>query len=170
MRKHYGVLVALLLLVCNNLKLSGQEGQPKNQLDDFYHQKNQIQNQKSGNEYYVNMQFEQIKDQAVLQHLGIRAVRKLPQINKLSRAIRYENIPEHAKAEAGKVDLAIVFQKSVSKEQINLFCQQNQAIILQDRIRGGKTVVARVAVDRMLPIAQSPIVAFVDVRSEEVDK
>ncbi|MEM9821876.1 MAG: S8 family serine peptidase, partial [Bacteroidota bacterium] len=202
MRKHYGVLVALLLLVCNNLKLSGQEGQPKNQLDDFYHQKNQFQNQKSGNEYYVNLQFEQIPDQAVLQqlaqegiqllsyqsdltyhailpskikratleHLGIRAVRKQPLTNKLSRAIRYENIPEHAKAEAGKVDLAIVFQKSVSKEQINLFCQQNQAIILQDRIRGGKTVVARVAVDRMLPIAQSPIVAFVDVRSEEVEK
>ncbi len=107
-------------------------------------------------------------DPSILQSLNIHTVANASTESKMDARLFSKDYPDWTIVENGKVDVAIVFHEKTNQTTIQNFLQQYNPTILEDKHRGNTTVVVRVPQDKIESIANSPIVAFIDLKQEPI--
>ncbi len=107
---------------------------------------------------------------STFEKLGIQAVHKISKKEKMASALRQNEIPEHAKKVAGMVDVAVVFHDQLELRKIQKVLSKMEVEVLESNRRNGKTQIVRIAEDKVVDLAESPLVSYVDVVAEPVQK
>lgn len=104
-----------------------------------------------------------------LHQLGICGLHKPQAINKMSVALSSKNYPEWATKEAGKIDVAIIFNKNIALKKINTLLYNYNAKILQT-LDNGHIITARIKKEHAEQLAAMPIVQYIDVVEPPVER
>ncbi len=108
-------------------------------------------------------------DEATLNRLNVISVQKQPIEHKLCESLLNKDYPDWAVQEAGTVDIAIVFHDKTPQSKILSILNNFNVNIIENKHRGNTTLVGRIEQSKILDLAKSPLVAFVDVVQEPVD-
>ena len=108
-------------------------------------------------------------DESTLQRLNIVSVQKRNLENKLANALVNEEYPDWAVQEAGKIDVAIIFHDKTPQSKIQSVLNKFNVAVIENKHRGNTTIVGRINENKAKKLADSPIVAFVDVIQEPAD-
>ena len=105
-------------------------------------------------------------DPARLERLPIEAISKPVAANKLSLALKNQEIPQWASAEAGSIDVAISFFLGTPVELVNEVLGQYGIEELYPRRKKETLIIGRMAEDRLAALATQPVIAAIDIIQE----
>lgn len=121
------------------------------------------------NQTYLAAVPTQVK-KSTFEKLGVQSLHKVSKKEKMASALRQNEIPAHAKKVAGMIDVAVVFHDQIELRKIEKLLSKMEVDVLESNRRNGKTQIVRIAEDKIADLAQSPLVSFVDVVEEPVQK
>ena len=104
----------------------------------------------------------------VLDQLGVISIRKNIVENKISSAIKNNDYPTHAVKAPNTVEVAILINEHITEETIQKLILSFQLSHLQKPLKGGKLLQGRIAQNRVMDLAASPAVEYIDVINSPV--